>query len=153
KRYAFVAACAALLTVGAVAFHFRPWSNRDRPLPLVQVSPLVGMAGFEQDPAFSPDGTEVAFVEIDGQNSGIYTALVDGEKPLRLTRSSNDCCPAWSPDRRQVAFLRLFEKEADIYLIPALGGTERRVYTMIRPPTYPFLAWSPDGKILAFPEG
>jgi len=152
KRYAVLTACVALLTAGAVVLHFRPWSNPDRPPPLVQVTPLIGMPGVERHPAFSPDGTQVAFVELDGQNSGIYTALVDGEKPLRLTRSPNDCCPAWSPDRRQVAFLHLSEKEADIYVIPALGGTERRLYTMTRP-AYAYLAWSPDGKILAFPEG
>jgi eukaryotic-like serine/threonine-protein kinase len=153
KQYAVLTTCVVLLTGGAIAFHFWPRSNPDRPLPPVQVMPLVGMPGFERDPAFSPDGTQVAFVQIEGQNSGIYTALVGGEKPLRLTRSANDCCPTWSPDRRQVAFLRLFENEAGVYLIPALGGTERRLYTMIRPPAYAYLAWSPDGKVLAFPEG
>src|SRR5262249_48311140 len=77
--------------------------------------------------------------------------LVGGEKPLRLTRNTNDCCPAWSPDRRQVAFLRLSEKQVSVYVIPALGGTEHMWYTEARP-LVPSLDWSPDGKFLAFPE-
>jgi Tol biopolymer transport system component/DNA-binding winged helix-turn-helix (wHTH) protein len=146
---AAVVSLAVLSFVGVwrlIAKHFDP------PLPSVELVPLAGMPGYELDPAFSPDGTQVAFVQIDGQNSGIYTALVGGEKPLRLTKSMNDCCPTWSPDRRQVAFLRFSGKEAGVYVIPALGGTERRLYAMLRP-AYPDLAWSPDGKLLGFSEG
>jgi Tol biopolymer transport system component/DNA-binding winged helix-turn-helix (wHTH) protein len=120
-------------------------------LPSVEVVPLAGMPGYEVEPAFSPNGNQVAFLELDGQNSGIYTALVGGERSLRLTGHPNDCCAAWSPDGLQVAFARLFENEVGIYVIPALGGTERRLYTEPRP-LYPSLAWSPDGKVLAFPE-
>lgn len=124
----------------------------DPPSPLVELTPLAGTHGYEFDPAFSPDGTQVAFLQIDGPSSGIYAALVGGEKPLRLTKAPNDCCPAWSPDRRQVAFLRRFEDQAELYVVPALGGTERRLYTLPRP-AFPGLTWSPDGKFLAFPEG
>lgn len=125
--------------------HFEP------PLPSLELTPLVGMPGFEIDPAFAPDGSQVAFVEFEGKNSGIYTALVGSEKPLRLTYSINDCCPAWSPDQRQLAFIRFSVDDAGIYVIPALGGNERHLYTL-PPPAYPGLDWSPDGRFLAFSE-
>ncbi|HLV96763.1 MAG TPA: winged helix-turn-helix domain-containing protein [Candidatus Acidoferrales bacterium] len=125
--------------------------HSDPPPASIEVMPLAGMRGYESDPEFSPDGRQVAFVDFDGQNSGIYIAMVGGERSLRLSRNVNDCCPTWSPDGRQVAFLRLFQKEAGIYVVPALGGTEHRLYTEPRPP-YPSLSWSPDGKLLAFPE-
>jgi Tol biopolymer transport system component/DNA-binding winged helix-turn-helix (wHTH) protein len=152
SRNGWIALFASLGVLFSLGVWWFAHTRSDGPPPSVELMPLAGMHGYELDPAFSPDGTQVAFFLIDGENSGIYTALVGGEKPLRLTRSSNDCCPAWSADRRQVAFLRFFEKEAAIYVVPALGGTERRLYTMPRP-TYPYLAWSPDGTVLAFPEG
>ena len=123
----------------------------DPRLPSVEVVPLAGMPGYEVGPAFSPNGNQVAFLELDGQNSGIYTALVDGERSLRLTKNPNDVFATWSPDGRQIAFVRLFDDEVGIYVIPALGGTEHRLHTGPRP-LYPSLAWSPDGKVLAFPE-
>ena len=147
----WIASLAWLVVLLCIGVWWLVRNRSDRPAPSVQLVPLASMPGYEFDPAFSPDGAQVAFVQIDGKNSGLYTALVGGEKPLRLTRSANDRCPTWSPDRRQLAFLRMFEEEASIYVISALGGTERRLYTMPRP-IYPGLAWSPDGKLLAFPE-
>jgi Tol biopolymer transport system component/DNA-binding winged helix-turn-helix (wHTH) protein len=152
RRSRVAVGAAVLLLLSTIAL----WRLARKPtgslLPSVEVVPLVGMPGYEMGPAFSPDGNQVVFRELDGPlNSGIYTAVVGGERSLRLTRNPNDCCATWSPDARQVAFVRLFEKEVGIYVIPALGGTERRLYTEPRP-LYPSLAWSPDGKVLALPE-
>jgi Tol biopolymer transport system component/DNA-binding winged helix-turn-helix (wHTH) protein len=121
-------------------------------LPPAEVVPLAGLGGFEINPAFSPDGNQIAFTEINGrEDSGIYTSLVGGEKSLRLTRYLGDCCSSWSPDSKQIAFLRQRENGFEIYLVPALGGTERKIYTT-SPLLYPTLDWSPDGKVLAFPQ-
>jgi DNA-binding winged helix-turn-helix (wHTH) protein len=82
--------------------------SRNRPeaaLPPIEVVPLFGLTDLEFKPAFSPDGNQVAFSR-GGPNSGIYTTVVGGEKSLRLTSNSGDCCARWSPDGRQVAFFR-----------------------------------------------
>src|SRR5205807_10502183 len=53
---------------------------------------------------------------------------------------------------RQVAFSRPSDEGVAIYVIPALGGTEHRLYSG---PVSVFprsLDWSPDGKVLAFSE-
>ncbi len=144
-------AAALLIVLSGIGIWWFVEKRSDLQLPSVEVVPLISMPGYEVGPAFSPNGNQVVFFELDGQNSGIYTAIVGGEKSLRLTRNSNDCCATWSPDGRQVAFVRLFENDVGIYVIPALGGTERRLYTGPRP-TWQSLAWSPDGKVLAFPE-
>jgi Tol biopolymer transport system component/DNA-binding winged helix-turn-helix (wHTH) protein len=124
----------------------------EAPLPPIEVVPLVGLPGFEDSPAFSPDGNQVAFALHGKENSGIYTTVVGGEKSLRLTSNSHDCCPRWSPDGRQVAFPRFTDEGVAIYVIPAFGGTEHRLYSG---PVSVFphsLDWSPDGKVLAFSE-
>jgi Tol biopolymer transport system component/DNA-binding winged helix-turn-helix (wHTH) protein len=135
--------------VGLLPFFGKTAETR---LPSIEVMPLVGLRGFQVTPAFSPDGNQVAFRNSDGaHHTGIYTALVGGEKSLRLTSDSGDCCPTWSPDGRQVAFTRYADKTISIILISALGGTEHRVYRGPAP-MGGGLAWSPNGKFLAFPE-
>jgi len=81
---------------------------------------------------------------------------------LRLTKreSSIDFNPVWSPDGRYIAFCRILEGETGIYIIPALGGAERRVHETHwqERKSDEFLwsagrlSWSPDGKLLAFSD-
>ena len=42
-------------------------------------------------------------------------------------QASIDFNPVWSPDGRYIAFCRILKGETGIYIIPALGGAERRV--------------------------
>jgi Tol biopolymer transport system component/DNA-binding winged helix-turn-helix (wHTH) protein len=122
-------------------------------LPPLEVVPMAALPGFQSDPAFSPDGNQVAFAfGAEGDKSGIYTTMVDGDKPLRLTSDSGDAFPTWSPDGRQVAFYRFSEHGTAIYTVPALGGTEHRLHTGTSGSSANGLDWSPDGKVLAFSE-
>jgi Tol biopolymer transport system component/DNA-binding winged helix-turn-helix (wHTH) protein len=142
-----------ILLLAVLTTHGFPSKKRLPILPPPELVPLAGLAGYEVGPAFSPDGNQVAFTEINGrQNSGIYTSLVGGEGSLRLTNHRSDCCAAWSPDSREVAFLRRHDDQQEIYVVPAIGGAERRLYSTSRT-AYPALAWSPDGQFLAFSKG
>jgi Tol biopolymer transport system component/DNA-binding winged helix-turn-helix (wHTH) protein len=136
-------------------------NRSEAPLPPIEIVPLVGLAGFEADAAFSPDGNHVAFGLYESKDSGIYTTAVGSEKSLRLTSDVHDCCPRWSPDGRQIAFSRFFGDGYDFYVIPASGGTEHRLSSWPAEghqiPTVPRFRtivrcfdWSPDGKVLAF---
>jgi Tol biopolymer transport system component len=119
----------------------------------VEIVPLTGISGKQNLPSFSPDGSQITF-KLTGdlkKQDGLYTALVGGDKVLRLTDNPADCCPAWSPDGELVAFSRISEQGFDIYTVSPLGGTPRKLYA--RPPRLnPLLAWSPDGKLLAFSD-
>ena len=128
--------------------------HRAAPLPPAAVVPLTSDPGNELAPAFSPDGTQVAFQwnGEKGDNWDIYVKLVGAVASLRLTTDpARDFGPAWSPDGRQIAFQRLRGDGASIYLISPLGGPERKLADC-RPARSPAMSWSPDGKWLAVAE-
>lgn len=72
--------------------------------------PLVGSAsdGFHDGaPAWSPDGTKVAFHSDRGGNYDIWVVNVDGSGLTRLTASNDsDGYPVWKPDGTRIAFIR-----------------------------------------------
>src|SRR5206468_12115281 len=109
----------------------------------------------------SPDGRQLAFAwdGAAGDNLDIYVKLIDTGAPLRLTNHpGRDRGPAWSPDGRYVAFTRQYDGGTGLFMVPALGGVERRLLTLGFRPDYwqwefPFKAdWSPDGKSIAFSD-
>lgn len=139
---------AVLSAIGISRFSRR---QAEEPLPPLEIVPMAAVPGFEHDPAFSPDGNQVAFALGDADGCGIYTTIVGGEKTLRLT-TGTDYSPTWSPDGRRVAFYRDFDHGTSIYAVPALGGTEQRLYARLPSAWTEGLSWSPDGKVLAFAD-
>jgi Tol biopolymer transport system component/DNA-binding winged helix-turn-helix (wHTH) protein len=120
--------------------------------------PLTSLPGNVVSPAFSPDGSEVAFGWDGGTNGpgyDVYVKVIGSENPLRITRHpSEKLSIAWSPDGRVIAISRASKAEdSGIFLIPPTGGPERKIYS--RSSTYWYgneLSWSPDGKYLAFTD-
>jgi Tol biopolymer transport system component len=145
-----------LLAMGGVV-RFRSshgiWSSdRNAPIRLV---PLTSLSGWEWDPAFSPDGTHVAFAwDGDGRNQDIYVQLIGAGTPLRLTTDpAMDGSPAWSPDGRHIAFYRdVTGGEKAIFTVPAMGGPERKLQATGCEERGCSIDWSPDGRFLAFPD-
>jgi Tol biopolymer transport system component/DNA-binding winged helix-turn-helix (wHTH) protein len=152
---------AAAVLVGFLIWGVRDSGRQELPetaaLPL-QTAPLTSLPGREKAPTFSPDGDQVAFVW-DGEagNDDIYIKVVGAGTPLRLTTNlAADRKPAWSPDGRDIAFVRVSASESAIFVIPALGGTERKIATVSWSEYWDIfgaaLSWSPDGKFLAFSD-
>lgn len=126
--------------------------SRQTPPPARRTVPLTSLPGLKQEPAFAPDGKQIAFVWNGEQedNQDIYLRQINAEGLLRLTtHPAPDTNPVWSPDGRYLAFLRAYAGGNAIYTIPALGGPERKL-TDVRPSAFfQNLDWSPDGKYLA----
>src|SRR6266850_1775364 len=58
-------------------------------------------------PAWSADGSKIAFTSNRAGKPEIYVMNVDGSNPTRLTMNSDfDEGPAWSPDGAKLAFTR-----------------------------------------------
>jgi serine/threonine protein kinase/Tol biopolymer transport system component len=150
--WAAVWAAVALLAVAGWLVIARSGSNQ---MPFT-VKPITSFPGAAQSPAFSPDGTQVAF-SWNGEkddNRNIYVKLVDSGAPLRLTTNpAGDNWPAWSPDGRQIAFLRASGDAAqELLLISPLGGVERKLADLRRGVNanwWSAPAWTPDSKFLA----
>ena len=129
-------------------------NTTDAPQPVIL--PIISLPGEERMPALSPEGDRVAFVWEAPEPSqwGIYVAVVGSQSMIRLTNSAGDVWPAWSRDGRYVAFERYDGRKESIFLVPALGGPERLLFSGEHAPwTGPEgVSLSPDGKWLAFGE-
>ena len=155
-RVKWAAAAAVLLAAIAITVFYLPRWERRSPTT-VEVVPLTGRSQMEDMPAFSPDGNQVVFKSsnaVPDGSEGLYTTMIGGEKPLRLTSNPRDCCPAWSPDARSVAFARGHPGGRTIYVVPALGGTSKELYSeegvfKEHIGLLPIFSWSPDGRYLA----
>ncbi|MBV9082981.1 MAG: PD40 domain-containing protein, partial [Acidobacteriaceae bacterium] len=159
RRLWLAAAVVVTLTFGVVIVFL---VRRGPPTPAIHSAvPLTTYMGAQHCPSFAPDGERVAF-SWNGEredNFDIYVKQIGVETPIRLTRDPRpDLSPAWSPDGRMIAFYRVTSnRTAEVLLIPALGGAERRIAEVAAAwqdyLTSRLLAWSADGKWLAMPEG
>lgn len=99
----------------------------------------------------SPDGKwlAVSCADTHGGPHEVYLVPPDGAgTPRKVTQSATPSYfHAWSPDSRTIAFTRGSAGKADIFTIPAVGGTEKRLThdTVNDGPDF-----TPDGKLIYF---
>ncbi|MDQ4097699.1 MAG: LpqB family beta-propeller domain-containing protein [Actinomycetota bacterium] len=104
---------------------------------------------FDGNPAWSPDGSRIAFESLIEGRRSIWVIQANGEGLRRLTDGEGtDSAPAWSPDGSTIAFTSDRDGNAEIYAMGADGSDVRRLTT--DPSTDAFPTWSPDGSRIAF---
>jgi TolB protein len=140
------------------------WADgKGEPVPLIE----------GRTPAWSPDGTLIAYQGTDaqGNNPGLYLISSEGGPIARLTQDESDRAPAWSPNcpRRilevsnqgidvtipsdsertcHLAFMSSRSGNWEIYVTELVSGT---LTQLTRSAGNDGLAtWSPDGSQLAF---
>jgi len=110
-------------------------------------------------PAWSPDGTKIAYSSERLGNTEIYVMDTDGENLVQLTRHrATDDSPSWSPDGRKIAFIsdrdHLFVVgpgqigELEIYVMNAEGNNVVRITKTGGWKVQS--SWSPDGRKIPF---
>lgn len=103
------------------------------------------------DPAFSPDGTQIAYVAPD---EAIHVMNWDGSNDRRLTQSGTpEGQPSWSPDGNAVVFGRYESSwretnERALWVVHADGTGERRLTADGWHDANP--SWAPDGTRIVF---
>jgi tricorn protease len=107
--------------------------------------------GHEQEPSFSPDGTQVAFTgDYDGTH-GVYVVPATGGEPRRLTYHPADAdVLGWTPDGKRILFSSFRSAFAggvvQLFTVPVEGGFATQV-PLARAAEGSF---SPDGARIAY---
>jgi Tol biopolymer transport system component len=107
-------------------------------------------ATYDTNPAWSPDGTQIACSTASGSGVGIAVMNADGSNVRVLTGpdgSPLDYNPAWSPDGSKIAFTAGSGDAIDV--MNADGSDRRRLVTQTVGEAYNHLSWSPDGSRIA----
>lgn len=118
-------------------------SDGYNPRPVVQSSqPLMS-------PAWSPDGTRLAYVSFETKRPRIYVQeLHTGKRQLLASFAGINGAPAWSPDGRKMALVLSKDGDPEIYVMDLASKRLRRLTDSLGIDTEP--AWSPDGRSLIF---
>ncbi len=124
-------------------------------------SELASVAGGDFDPAWSPDGTRIAFTSLRDGSSQIYVLNLGDNSVTRLTEAPSDVRqpdwssqPAWSPSGTQIVYTGHGRLTNALQIwVMSDAGQGRKFLIHRGSELWNFLpAWSPDGKTILFSE-
>ena len=106
----------------------------------------------DTDPAWSPDGTKIAFSSDRAGGMDVWVRDLKTGRDQRISRLPNaDMAAAWSPDGKSIGFVSNADfEQGEVYVVPAEGGEPQRVQDRSFGVGYP--SWSPDSRFLITPS-
>jgi TolB protein len=100
-------------------------------------------------PAWSPSGSQLAYVSFESRKPVVYTHdVVSGKRRLVANFRGSNSAPAWSPDGRMLAVTLSRDGGSQLYSIDANGGEPRRLSQSRSIDTEP--VYTPDGASIYF---
>ncbi|MCI0387378.1 MAG: S41 family peptidase [Acidobacteria bacterium] len=100
-------------------------------------------------PAWSPDGSQIAFISDKTGEEELYVIAQDGSKPAEQLTSGGKAmryAPAWSPDGKLIAFS---DKDGKVYTLTVADKKLVEIADSKRGQVQDY-AWSPKGNYLSF---
>ena len=163
-RGGLIAGVAAVVAIAlAASWWFTRGTREPVRLDVAGITAITNLPGIKRDPAFSPDGSAIAFSwrGPDGKSPGIYVIDLASKAsiPQRLTQSGfEDVSPAWSPSGTEIAFERLKPAEPDneLIVVRVADRVEHKLRDVrqsapLSDTSRPLLAWTPDGSGIVIP--
>jgi WD40 repeat protein len=107
--------------------------------------------GKDLDPAFSPDGSTIAFDSTRTGGGDIYVMNADGSGVVQLTNApAEEAQPSWSPDGTRIAYTRCGPTSCNIWVMTSAGANQHPITSGRGAALETDPAWSPDGQLIAF---
>jgi Tol biopolymer transport system component len=102
---------------------------------------------YKQSPAWSPDGTRIAYCSDKAGTAYIYVLDLATKAERRVTNSadSSELEAAWSPDGKKLAFQK---QDGTTYTVDLAGGEIREAIKATFAPSRP--SWSANNKAISF---
>lgn len=100
-------------------------------------------------PAWSPDGTKLAYVSFEKKKPIVFVqSLTSGSRAVLANFKGNNSAPAWSPDGSKLAIVLTYGANSQVYTINASGGGLKQITKSNAIDTEP--TFSPDGNSIYF---
>ena len=145
---------AVLESRGTIAFTLRENGQTDLwavPVTTRQPIRITNDPADERDPAWSPDGTQLAYASNRDGNWELYIYdLLTGQTRRMTFNLTYEGAPSWSPDSNWLVYETYQNRTLDVYVLPVtdVNASLQPIASTSSAEMRP--AWSPEGRQIAF---